>query len=414
MNEVRNLLIGIDFGKENTQICCYDRKADEPRSLSVKAGDGSYEIATNLAKRPDSADYMIGISAQQAEEGGTSCVKDLYEVSGKEDKIRIGDEEKEPWELTALFLKGVLRYLGVADPVKNTSALAIAAAELTPSRVENLKKACAHLGFGGKKLILLDYDESFFYYAMTQRKEPVSRSVAWFRFIGNIVEYRRMTVRNDLKPIRVTMDEPVRTDLPAENEARDEAFAIFIQKTLGQEMFSSIQITGEGFDQNVLPRSIRILCFGKRKVYFGNNLYARGACAAAKERTENHNLKNFRFISPSIINNNVGMEMRIMGSPTYHPIIRSGSNWYECESSCELILDDMDELIFEVESPGEPEKKRVAMKLPGLPSRPPRTTRLLLEMKYVSREECRIRVTDLGFGEMFPSSKKVWTETVRW
>ena len=414
MNEIRNLLIGIDFGKVNTQICCYDRKADEPRSLSVKAGDGSYEIPTNLAKRPDSSDYLIGVSDRQAEESGASFVKDLYEVSGKEEKVRIGDEEKEPWELTALFLKGVLRYLGVADPVKNTSAIAVAAAELTSARVENLKKACTDLGFSGKKLILLDYDESFYYYAMTQRKEPVSRSVAWFCFDGNNVEYRRMTLRRDLKPIRVMMDEPVKTELPEKNEARDEAFAIFIQKTLGQEMFSSIQITGEGFDQSALPRSIRILCFGKRKVYFGNNLYARGACAAAKERTENHDLKNFRFISPSIINNNVGMEMRIMGSPTYHTLIRSGSNWYECESSCELILDGMDELIFEVETPEEPEKKRVAMKLPGLPSRPPRTTRLLLEMKYISREECRIKVTDLGFGEMFPSSGKVWTETVRW
>ena len=98
MNEIRNLLIGIDFGKVNTQICCYDRKADEPRSLSVKAGDGSYEIPTNLAKRPDSSDYLIGVSDRQAEESGASFVKDLYEVSGKEEKVRIGDEEKDPWE----------------------------------------------------------------------------------------------------------------------------------------------------------------------------------------------------------------------------------------------------------------------------------------------------------------------------
>ena len=38
MNETRDLIIGIDFGKEYSQICYYDRKAEEPRSLPVKVG----------------------------------------------------------------------------------------------------------------------------------------------------------------------------------------------------------------------------------------------------------------------------------------------------------------------------------------------------------------------------------------
>ena len=36
MNEIRDLIIGIDIGKEYTQICYYDRKAEEARSLSMK------------------------------------------------------------------------------------------------------------------------------------------------------------------------------------------------------------------------------------------------------------------------------------------------------------------------------------------------------------------------------------------
>ena len=35
MNEIRDLLIGIDIGKEYTLICYYDRKADESRALSM-------------------------------------------------------------------------------------------------------------------------------------------------------------------------------------------------------------------------------------------------------------------------------------------------------------------------------------------------------------------------------------------
>lgn len=46
MNEIRDLIVGIDFGKEHSQICYYDRKAGEPRSLSMKVGGSQYEAPT--------------------------------------------------------------------------------------------------------------------------------------------------------------------------------------------------------------------------------------------------------------------------------------------------------------------------------------------------------------------------------
>ena len=56
----------------------------------------------------------------------------------------------------------------------------------------------------------------------------------------------------------------------------------------------------------------------------------------------------------------------------------------------------------------------IGMRLPGLPKRPNKTTRLDVKLQYISQDECEIMVTDLGFGEMFPSSGKVWKETTRW
>ena len=413
MNEIRDLLIGVDFGKKNTQICYYDRKAGEPRSLSWKTSEGSYEIPTALMHRKEQGDYVT-VTAAEAGEATSSLVDDIYGISGKNESVTTEGDTKESWEITACFFKGILRYLGLIDVVRSTKVIAVTAEELTPCRVTNIKRAFEELGFSSGTLLLLDHHESFYYYVMTQGRELPGRSAAWYRFDGDYVEFRKLSINNGAKPITVKLLEPVNTVLPEKAEERDEAFSIFIQKTLGQEMFSSIQITGNGFDQAWAKRSIRILCFGKRKVFFGNNLYARGACAAAKERAEDHRLKNFRFISSSLIGTDVGMEMRVMGSKAYYPMIRSGSSWYECGCTCEFLLDGNDELIFEVTRPPETEKKKVSMKLPGLPSRPPKTTRLQLDMSYISEEKCRITVKDLGFGEMFPSSGQTWTETVEW
>ena len=59
----------------------------------------------------------------------------------------------------------------------------------------------------------------------------------------------------------------------------------------------------------------------RRKVYYGNNLFAKGACAAGKERLEDKILKGYRYMSPALVLKDVGMEMRVMGAPAYYPLI---------------------------------------------------------------------------------------------
>ena len=173
-------------------------------------------------------------------------------------------------------------------------------------------------------------------------------------------------------------------------------------------------MNGEGFDQEWAQRSVKILCYQRRKVFFGNNLFAAGACGAGAEKYVLHKLKEYRYMSSSMVLTDVGMDMRVMGAPAYYPLIEAGSNWYECRATCELILDDAEELVFVVENMGDENKKRMAMALPELPERPVKTTRLSVSLQYISQDQCRITVKDLGFGEMFPSSGKVWTETVHW
>lgn len=51
MNETRDLIIGIDLRNEYSQLCYYDRKAEEPRSLPVKVGSSQYEVPTCLCRR---------------------------------------------------------------------------------------------------------------------------------------------------------------------------------------------------------------------------------------------------------------------------------------------------------------------------------------------------------------------------
>ena len=74
MNEIRDLIIGIDFGKDYSQICYYDRKAEEPCSVSMKVGSEEYEAPTCICRRGEHKEYTIGLEAVYfaREKGGTA------------------------------------------------------------------------------------------------------------------------------------------------------------------------------------------------------------------------------------------------------------------------------------------------------------------------------------------------------
>ena len=173
MNEIRDLIIGIDFGKDYSQICYYDRKGEEPCSVSMKVGAQEFEAPTCICRRGEHKEYTIGLEAVYfAREKGGQMVDDLYGICKKEDSVQILGEQVEPWELLQVFLEGMLKFLGVADLVKNTKCLVITSPELEDPQVKNMEKACQAIGFSKNQYMLIDHGESFYYYSLTQKERP--------------------------------------------------------------------------------------------------------------------------------------------------------------------------------------------------------------------------------------------------
>ena len=159
-------------------------------------------------------------------------------------------------------------------------------------------------------------------------------------------------------------------------------------------------------------RKVGLLKKNQRRIFGGTNLFAQGACFSAREKVEERRLKGYLFLGNDLVRYNIGMEMTINGSPAYYALIAAGVNWYEAEKECELILDGTEELEFVVSSMESGKRNRYTMKLDGLPKRPPKTTRIRLRLEYDSPVTCQITAEDLGFGDMFPASHKIWHETM--
>ena len=285
---------------------------------------------------------------------------------------------------------------------------------LSAALVKNLYQAGENLGFTRNQIYLQDYDESFYYYVMNHRKDNWNRKIGWFLFEENQVSFARLVMDNQKRPITAFIEHGITAELPQDAIEKDDNFYRLIERSCGTDTYSSIYIVGDGFDQEWAVRSTPLLCRNQRHVYYGNNLYVKGACYGAREKCEDGTLKGYLYLSPSLVKHNVSMEMLVNGSPKTYALIEAGKNWYEIHTELELILDGKEDLEFLVTSMEGTGKTRCSMKLEGLPKRPNKTTRLGIRIVYESQELCVITAEDLGFGDLFPSEGKVWTEKVSW
>lgn len=413
MNEIRNILIGFQFDRKRSQVCYYDRKAQEPVSISTKVGSTLYEFPTSLCKKTGKDEWHFGLEADYfGKMPGGIYIDKLYEIGQKEEPVIVDGTSYESWELLHIFFESALKMLGVQDITKSITGLVVTCEELKQPLVNNLKKALEQLKLKNGCVRIIDFEESFYYHTMYQKLELYVKKTALLTFEGSRVAFQELNVNQKTRPSMVRISEKKYYDLKGIQEEWDDSFYQAISDYMGKDAYSSAFMIGTGFEQEWASNSLPFLAKHARRLYYGNNLFAKGACYAAKDHTEEKKLKEFLYMGKDLVQSNVGMEMILNGMKMYYPLVVAGVNWYDADKTCEFILDEKEELEFMVSPMEGGERKTYVMMLPNLPKRPNRTTRLRLQVKGVSAKQCHIIVTDMGFGEMHPSSGKQWAESM--
>ena len=106
----------------------------------------------------------------------------------------------------------------------------------------------------------------------------------------------------------------------------------------------------------------------------------------------------------------LGVLVRENGKEVNLSLIEAGEHWYEAEAKIEMILHETDVVPIAVEYVGSRQTAVAEFVLKGLPVTPNRMTRIELEAKMTSENHVVLQVTDLGFGEIYPSCGLEWTE----
>ena len=95
---------------------------------------------------------------------------------------------------------------------------------------------------------------------------------------------------------------------------------------------------GEGFDGKWYEESLKILCGAGKRVFAGNNLFAKGACYRAMDELKNPEERAYVFLGEDKIPYNVGLRAPGAGRESLYTLLNAGTSWYEAKAECEALL----------------------------------------------------------------------------
>lgn len=409
-------ILGLELNDEFCQISYYDREKHEPETM--EAAVDNYQIPLIIGYFRNQ--WVYGKEAKHLATVDESCtVSQLYSKAIRQEKVRIGDREKDAVWLLAKYFKLVLKKFESIAYL----AFSVPKTDIDISKV--LKGLGRFLGVPKERVFVQDFKESFCNYMFYQPKELWQYEAALFYCDRNEIRaymLRKLkTVSGRGAEMFVTVDEVANAHMkelaavyPVLNVDKakdaDERFKAFIQSVFEKKVVSSVFLTGEGFENNWYPSSLKVLCNGRR-AFIGNNLYSKGACYTSYRKTKDEEEIPV-YLDGTKMMEQVCLRMRVRGKEGWYPIIEWGNHWYESDGQWEVLLEDTSDIEIHIESLATGELQAETVSLAGLPMRKDYALRLSIEVMFVDERTCKIRFRDIGFGEFYPATDFLTEKTI--
>ena len=316
-------------------------------------------------------------------------------------------------DLLKIFLKKLLEYPFKEFHTDEVAQLVITMHK-TDARVTDCLMYCAnHLNIPRDRVHVISHTESFAYYVLSQRKELWSNQVGLFELSEDRLCYYEMKVqrgmrRNMVQAEAQNQEEAFDLDIlnsPSGSKLADQILCSCGEKLLEKKLFSTVFLTGKGFERQDWATGFMKLACNRRRVFVENVLFSKGAAVKAGDYLAQGTEFPYVFVCEGRLKAEVALKVMLA-------VASYGDNWYESKSSLELILDDQKEIEFIISHLDSRKKRIVSVPLSGFPERPRRTTRIQMNIGFTDENTMAVVIRDKGFGELFPASDTVIRQEV--
>lgn len=408
------LRIGYDLCNDFCRVSYATADMAEPRDVHFSDGENPYLIQNAIAKKKGKDEWLIGEDAFEAALLGDGIVVDkLLRLVAREgfatfEKVRFPADE-----LLCLFIKKTLEITFSEAKTRNVEKILFTVRELNGTVLDAIVKAMENCNIKRDKVHIVSHAESFLYYVLSQKKELWLNTAVLYDCTGDGLNYYELNVIRGVQPNivkvqRQFLEEGFSTDILATASGRKMADAILSScsdRMLSKRLISTCFLSGDGMDncQEWGENFLKGLC-RRRKVYFIENLFAKGAVYAAIDRLTVPSRYPFRFMCEGRINVDISIDVQSQMTQKTLALALAGSNWYESRAELDIIPDMENSLVLRVRAIGEKVPERIEIPFDNLISRGNKRTRIGLKLYFSGEDVFRVRLTDKGFGEFFPAT----------
>lgn len=420
MVEQRSLIVGFDLTNVASQICYFNSKTYEPESICIDSDKTKYLIPTVLGVKEKNKEWVYGEEAWRVHQMGEGILIDglIEKLKNKEETLIYGVPFK-PVALLEKFFRKSLQLLKIYFPTNSILKLVVTVKDPKEELMAGIYEALDGIGIGKDRALVQSHSQSYQYYALYQKKELWLNDVGLFDFDEEGLFYQQITIDRRVRPNTVAITEKGFQDILnhqvldklIETEKAEYLFSNLAQKVLHKQIVSTLYITGSGFEGNWADNVLKELCIGRR-VFKGQNLYAKGACYTARELTGERRLEGFLLLGSDMITSTFYLNGYYDTKPVEIVLAKAATCWYDAEEKVEFILDDIEVLSIYRKDLLKHMTETYQLPLEGLPARPNKTTRVEVKIKFLNKNTAVITVKDKGFGTFFPSSGCVWEKEI--
>ena len=304
--------------------------------------------------------------------------------------------------------------------------------EVTPEMIELITTAFTNLGYNANDIKIISHSESFVYYVLNQGKDIWINQVYFLNFDRNDFSCRKLNVIKG-KQVHVAdvtvedLNDRMTYDSVKNNMYAESYFepgrkrmvkplggnalliephylvSLYMEDQLKKNVVSGVFLSGEGFYAEGWAKTLQTIC-RNRRVFKGNNLIVKGAAYGAKEFFYMKTLKDYIISCKGRTRVRVTMSVKHKERDSMVTLSDIGDYWYQAKSKTECIMEEPTEAVFEIHNIMKHTTEEFRIDLTEFPKRPPKTTRISVDFKYLTENKFQITITDLGFGEFFKSS----------
>ena len=411
----KGLIIGYDLCKDYCRISYYRKGEEEPADLKFSDEDNPYLIQNSVCKKKGTDEWLVGQEAYETALFGSGyIVNKLLNLVGKKGFSTFDGVKYSAEDLLYRFLTETLRKLFEEAGSSKIEKIVFSVQELDATVLDAIVSSMKRLGVDRKSVHIISHTESYLYFVLSRSRDLWSNLAVLYDFSGDGLNYYEMELLRGIQPNvasakREFLEEGVSIDILSSSAGKRMADSIMtstVERMLAKKLVSACFLSGNGMDSVQIwgENFLNVLC-RRRRVFFIENLFAKGAVYAALDKLNVSVPVPFRIMCEGRIKVDITVDVQKGLNPTTLTLARIGENWYETRSVFDIIPDQEQSLKLKVKKVGERSPVTIEVPFEALNRRGNKLTRIRVSLAFTQDNVFTVSMTDRGFGEIFKATE---------